>query len=96
MPQTSTLRRFRPPAPTRDIVVLSLTRYAVERISGVTTTTFTLANEPSEPVVILLNGRELDRDSTPAEYTVNATRITLSRAAVAADVFMAHYHYRTQ
>lgn len=93
---TRVMHRYLPAARSLPSLQLSqLTRFSRERIAGVTTTTFTLFNEPVEPWTLELNGRTLDRDSSPAEYSVSGKTVTLSRAAVAADVLVFSAHFRS-
>jgi hypothetical protein len=77
------------------LILGQLSRYQRERVTGVESDTFTLFNEPVEPWQLEMNGRTLDRDSTPPEYVVTDKTVTLSRAAVATDVFLFSSHFRT-
>lgn len=77
------------------LILGQLSRFQRERITGVTTDSFTLFNEPVEPWQLEMNGRVLDRDSSPAEYVVLGKTVTLVRAAVATDVFLFSSHFRT-
>lgn len=93
---TRTIHIF-PPTTRRDpgLILGQLSRYQRERVTGVTTDSFTLFNEPVEPWVLEMNGRVLDRDSTPAEYEVEGKTVSLVRAAVAGDIFVFSSHFRT-
>jgi hypothetical protein len=76
----------------RDPAIDALMRFGYDRQEGLTTTALTLANAPvSGSLMIFKNGILMDNDGG---YTVSGKVVTLTVAAIAADVYQAYYHYR--
>lgn len=91
MPVTRTFTGYRPVAVSPDRQTRALTHFAVERLTGVTTDTVDLTNQPVAPVRVELNGRVLD---LPSECVIVDRTLTFLRALVATDVLTVLHHYR--
>lgn len=84
----------RPPGGVKDPATRLLFQRGKERITGITGTSLELTHAPVEGSLLLTKNSVLvDVDNT-AVCTVAGKTITLVRAAVADDVFVAYYNYR--
>ena len=80
------------PAGIDNPAMLALFRFGQESQTGLTITAITLAHSPVEGTLLLFkNGLLLNPG---VEYTITGGSVTLSGAAIAADDFVAYYHYR--
>ena len=72
-----------------------------EEFTGLTTVTLTLTNPVAQTLdgksllLLFKNGTLLSEGAGASQYTVTGTAVTLGTAAIAGDVFIASYHYRT-
>lgn len=73
----------------------------LETFTGLTTTAVTLTypvattNDGLALCLLFKNGAALVQGSGASKYTVSGTAITLGTAAIAGDVFLVHYQYRS-
>ena len=78
-----------------------LAQQYIEQKTGLTTTTITLAKsvaitQDGVPLILLFkNGAALQRAAGASNFTITGNTITLGTAAIAGDVFIIHYGYRT-
>lgn len=84
----------RPLQGTRDPAVRFLHQQVEERITGVTGTTLTLENVPIPSTLRLFKNMVLVDLDDATVGSVNGRTITLARAAVSGDVYVAMYYYR--
>lgn len=87
-----TFTGFPAPYGTRDPAIQALTRFGYDRQTNIVGVTLTLANPPVDGTLMLFKNGILMDDS--GGYTVSGQTVTLTAAAIAADVFQGYYHYR--
>ena len=87
-----TFTGFPRPYGAQDPAVQALSRKGYDRQTGFTGVTLTLANEPVEGSLMLFKNGILMDDT--GGYTVSGKVVTLTAAAIAADVYQGYYHFR--
>lgn len=96
MPVTTTLNAFPRPYGAVDPALRYLYQKMKERQTGVVGVTITLTDAPILGTLKLFkNGALLDEVAGAGNYTITDRTVTLGTAAIAGDVFIAHYYYRT-
>ena len=95
MPVTTTLNAFPRPFGSLDPAMRVAFQKMKERQTGVVGVTITLTDAPILGTLLLFkNGTLLDEVAGAGNYTITDRTVTLGTAAIAGDVFIAHYHYR--
>ena len=87
-----TFTGFPRPYGANDPAIQALSRFGYDRQTGVVGATLTLANPPVDGTLQLFKNGVLMDDT--GGYTVSGQTVTLSVAAIGADVFQAYYHHR--
>lgn len=95
MPITTTLNAFPRPFGSIDPAMRVVFQKMRERQTGVVGVTLTLTDAPIVGTLQLFkNGTLLDEVAGAGNYTITDRTVTLGTAAIAGDVFVAHYFYR--
>lgn len=95
MAVSTTLNAFPRPYGSVDPALRLAFQKMKERQTGVVGVTITLTDAPITGTLMLhKNGLLLDEVAGAGNYTITDRTVTLGTAAIAGDVFIAHYHYR--